>query len=337
MTSPDDGQSANLLPENFPSFLNHRLGAEEVVSLYRIVLGRPPENLDIIDRHVQTKVTIAEFLQVLLASPEYLERQRELANQELVGRIDVDGTPEQIQRLIAHARTVWTGYGESDPYWSVLTDDLFRQGDLEGTAAEQFYASGSDDAAALADLAAQHAIDLPVDGRILDFGCGVGRIGQHLSKMFASYVGVDISSSHLKIAADRFAELGQSNARFLSLSDYVDGTDSFDCVYSILVLQHNPPPIITYLLTRLVDSLRPGGVGLVQVPCALATYEFDLAGYLDQMSSRSEMEMHALPQYVVRDVLEAAGCRLVACLDDGRIVPHARSMMFLFQKGASTS
>jgi hypothetical protein len=85
-------------------------------------------------------------------------------------------------------------------------------------------------------------------------------------------------------------------------------------------------------LQRLLATLKPGGVGLFQIPCAFADYEFDLAAYLDEIDTRDSMEMHALPQHVVFDEIQRSGCRLVESVEDGRIVPLARSFTFLVQR-----
>ena len=72
--------------------------------------------------------------------------------------------------------------------------------------------------------------------RLLDFGCGVGRLGSFLVKLygFDSYTGIDLSPELLKMARKRHPRL-----RFLQVSSKFPFADKvFDLVLSCTVLQH---------------------------------------------------------------------------------------------------
>lgn len=73
-------------------------------------------------------------------------------------------------------------------------------------------------------------------GLAMDYGCGVGRLSNALSRSFQSVLGVDISSSMLLEA--RSANSGLDNVQFLhdngeSLTGVADGTVDF--IYSDIV------------------------------------------------------------------------------------------------------
>ena len=74
---------------------------------------------------------------------------------------------------------------------------------------------------------------------ILEFGCGVARIGLELAPRCRSWTGADLSVNMLAIAAKRLE--GVSNTRLVKLHqvglDQLEG-DSFDLVYSTNMLAH---------------------------------------------------------------------------------------------------
>lgn len=75
--------------------------------------------------------------------------------------------------------------------------------------------------------------------RVLELGCGVGRIGRELAPHCGYWQGVDISSNMLKLAQERLADHGNTGLCQLprtSLEMFEDG--SFDRAYSIAVFCH---------------------------------------------------------------------------------------------------
>jgi len=77
--------------------------------------------------------------------------------------------------------------------------------------------------------------------KVLDFGCGNGRLLDFLEKKEIEYTGLDISDKLLKEARNRF--LNQKQAEFQKISG-LDSlpleNDSFNIIYAIAVLHHVP-------------------------------------------------------------------------------------------------
>lgn len=95
-----------------------------------------------------------------------------------------------------------------------------------------------------------------VTGRVLDYGCGVGRLAPFLAPL-GDYVGADINSPALVHARETNPDL-----TFLDVG--ADGRiplepGTVDMVVSVTVLQHVPTAIIVQTCGELRRVLRPGG------------------------------------------------------------------------------
>jgi ubiquinone/menaquinone biosynthesis C-methylase UbiE len=158
-------------------------------------------------------------------------------------------------------RRDWTTLGARDPLWAVSVSAGKRGGRWE---VDEFLALGRRDVAAararLADLG------LPTTWeRVLDFGCGAGRLSQALAEHADEVVGVDVSAPMLDTA--RALDRSGGRCRFV-LNEapdlHVFPSGSFDLVYSELVLQHLPRRVVADYLAEFVRVLRPGAIALVQ-------------------------------------------------------------------------
>ncbi|KKN88908.1 hypothetical protein LCGC14_0245150 [marine sediment metagenome] len=100
----------------------------------------------------------------------------------------------------------------------------------------------------------------PSIGRVLDFGCGVGRFAEALMERADSYVGADINEGAFKFAPEL------EGTSYVALPDdripFDDG--EFDSVVAITVIQHIVEPeqfkIWSSELSRVV---KPGGMFLI--------------------------------------------------------------------------
>jgi SAM-dependent methyltransferase len=144
--------------------------------------------------------------------------------------------------------------------WAILTTPESHHWDPE-----EFFRTGEREVAA--EFAYLESLDVElVRGRALDFGCGLGRLTQPLADRFDEAVGVDIAASMIEGA--RTANKQGSRCQFVlnerdDLTVFAD--ESFDFVFSLLVLQHMPLSLSERYMREFVRVLKPGGIGYFQM------------------------------------------------------------------------
>ncbi len=104
------------------------------------------------------------------------------------------------------------------------------------------------------------ALDLQPDDRVLELGCGVGRIGRELAGRIAHWHGLDISERMIEVARDRLRDHANTQVDTLDrtrMDPIADG--SIDKAYSVAVFIHMDKEDLFLYLQDLYRALRPGG------------------------------------------------------------------------------
>lgn len=302
---------------------------DDVVSCYRFVLGREPESEEAVQHYVNAGIADWSALRaVFMRSSEFaaLIAGEQLDVEQLLppavfppARVDCEASPQQLAMLLARIKEEWEELGRTEPHWSVLTQESYRSQRFEANR-DHFYESGADVPALLRAFFDRHGITLGTEATCFELGCGVGRITSHLAGMFGRIVAADISQFHLDLCRHELDRRGIGNVDLVRLASpaAVEDLPEFDVFCSFIVLQHNPPPVMAFLLDRILGKLRPGGVAVFQLPVLALNYRFDLDAYLTSPEPL-HMEMHTLPQDKVFAIIRARGCRLVHLREDGAV------------------
>ena len=201
---------------------------------------------------------------------------------------------------------------------------------------EQFYETGQPDVARVQRTLERNGVEMAQLRTCLEYGCGLGRVTRWLAPHFDQLYAYDISLPHLEYIQDylRQREVNNVVVKQIQSVDDLTAMPSVDFVYSLVVLQHNPPPVIALLLKRLLQALNPGGYAYFQTPTYRMNDRFCLDVYLQNEGQRQEMEMHVLPQSAVFQIAQQTGAQVVEVLEDGHTgMRHKeRSNTFLVRK-----
>jgi len=153
----------------------------------------------------------------------------------------------------------WERFGRDDPYYGVVSREEMR-GRHDAEARASFFASGEEQVAALTDWLGELEPGF-APRRVLDYGCGVGRLVIPFALRANSVVGIDVSPSMLAEAANNARAHELDNVEFLTVDEMDRLAPDFDLVHSALVLQHIPVRQGERAIARLAELVRPGGIG----------------------------------------------------------------------------
>lgn len=301
---------------------------ELVIAAYQLILGREPEDREVVRSAAMGCRNVEELRHRFFASTEFTAHVLPGIAGPLQNRFPLDGERSQqvevtcdrkrLSQLLNHVEETWKKLGEQKPYWSVLTMPDFENEQFEANR-RKFYETGRADVERFQVWASRNDLSVNPAGSCLEYGCGVGRVTRWLSTMFAEVIACDVSAPHLDLARQDLRKQGAfANVRFLEIDSLtaLNNLPLVDMVFSIIVLQHNPPPVIALILTKLLACLRPCGIGYFQVPTRARGYRFRVDGYLKDRKGKLEMEMHAIPQKDVFAIIRQAGCELLEIQPD---------------------
>ncbi len=162
----------------------------------------------------------------------------------------------------------WNSYAEGDPLFAILSDSEMKNRKWN---LPQFIETGFREINTLMYKLNSQKIDFSKN-KVLDFGCGIGRLSLPLSEHFENVVGVDISKKMIDLA-DKINFIGNRIQYKCNQYDNLAlfEKESFDFIYSNIVLQHCPPVIIQQYLNDFYRILKPGGLIVFQLPSHLNT------------------------------------------------------------------
>ncbi|MCX7099275.1 MAG: class I SAM-dependent methyltransferase [Methylococcales bacterium] len=317
-----------------------KLSPEAITWAYRLFLDRDPESPLVVEEKLKMLISTQDVRQEFLNSYEFNSINDDLRSPLLSGNeppMHIEGVSDlQLQELFFHIQNIWENFGETEPYWSVATSEQFRSSNINDTRSK-FYETGLNNVTTLFNTLERNGIDHSHFKTCLEYGCGLGRVTCWLAKRFETVLGYDISGSHLRFTKQYFDEVGIQNVllHHISKPQDIGNFPKVDVIYSVIVLQHNPPPIIRLIIQELIRALNPGGIAYFQVPTYRLGYNFSMDDYLEGEAARGDMEMHVFPQKEIFDIIAKEHAKVVEILEDrwtGLKNGENRSNTFVVQK-----
>ena len=142
----------------------------------------------------------------------------------------------------------------------------------------------------------------PKQMRVLEIGCGTGRITRALAKFFGEVYAVDISGEMVERARMALrdypnARVFQNNGRDLAVVREAAGGAPFDFAFSYIVFQHIPSREVIESYVREVHSLlRPG-----------ALFKFQVQGYAAGEETLNSWHGVSYTEQQARELAESCG------------------------------
>jgi SAM-dependent methyltransferase len=295
---------------------------DEVIWSYRTILGREPESEDVVKIHLQSS-DFPALRESFLRSPDFIGDRALAATPGLAllpldlprNEIEHDVSVTQISQCLGKIKSAWSHLGIIRPHFSVLTDRKFLPDNLTENI-DKFWASGEREAAEVERTLAGVGFTGLATKNCVEYGCGVGRVTIGLARRFGRVDAYDISQGHLTQAELRAQAVGADNIHYhLCADDVLEELTPCDVLYTKLVLQHNPPPIIAQLVKRALRSLNANGIGIFQVPTYQVGYQFKIHEWLAE-EHRLDMQMHCLSQEVLFSIIAEEHCALLSVRED---------------------
>lgn len=280
-----------------------------VEAAYKFILERDPESDEIVTRHAHNFSSIDELYNSFINSKEYSCKinRKTISDYQLLEKIDVEVEVSSsiMNKIFKKINEEWQWLSQENPYWSVLTNPNYKNEKIDDKRKKEFYESGKRSADILFSSLKRNGIEKDLSKCVcFELGTGVGRITMHLANQFKRVVTADISKNMINISRKLFTELSIENVDFVHLENVwdIDKIKSYDVFYSLITLQHNPPPIQYYLINSIAKNLKKGGFLVFQVPFYMPEYRFVVKEYLEDTDYY--MEMHALPQKYIYEIFQ---------------------------------
>ncbi len=198
----------------------------------------------------------------------------------------------------------WDAFGKIDPLWAIFTKPGKENKKWD---VADFFETGLKEIDAL--IAYIDSLHIPAQRRkVLDFGCGVGRLSQALARYFDHVDGIDVAPSMIERARqfNRFGEKVRYHVNgTASLKIFSDNT--FDLIYSNVTLQHIPPLEVKAYLREFVRILAPGGLLIFQLPGTPVNGVSFLKAHTKRVAASSLLWLFRHIGYITRPIMVMHG------------------------------
>ena len=226
-----------------------------------------------------------------------------------------------------HTKKYWNSIAVNDPYFGVLTNIQFKGKVLKKHCEKEYNDSGLGNVHGLLkiieDLKCYHSLNLNT-AKVMDFGSGTGRMAQHMCKLCKKLTCVDISEIYLTMIANLCKNNNITNID-TCVYEKLHTIDKQDLIYSLIVLQHNPPDIIKFIVKQICDLLEPNGMAIIHIP-----YDSYTQRKID--TSGNVMEMHIVPKKEIIHIINTNNCTLEDIIETDYCGKEFKNCIYVWKK-----
>lgn len=229
----------------------------------------------------------------------------------------------------------WDTFGKVNPKWAIYN----KSG--SNISIEEFFKTGEREI----DNVRRYLLSRKVSVKksmALDFGCGMGRLTQAFSKMFNKVYGVDISKSMIELA-NKYNKYPKKCKYILNDKDNLSvfRNNTFDFVYTNIVLQHMKPKYALAYIKEFLRILRPEGILLFQIPSrrlmswqTLVEIIFPkfVVDFTKKKVQGAVMEMHTIRKEKILEFLEENNAKIVDITENKSAGKRFESFSYLVRK-----
>ena len=214
--------------------------------------------------------------------------------------------PDRLQDFAHAMKRDWDDRAKENAKWFINTVKLQQSDD-------EFYETGRVEVEKwfIADLALLTQGRDPSSLRLLEIGCGIGRMTKHLAGIFGEVHSTDVSAEMIKQARERLREFPNVRLYETNGLDFAALPDNyFDIGFSVYVFQHVPG--VAVIRSNLRDAyrvLKPGGILKFQAN-GIATPDFDEV-------EKNTWTGASFPEAEIRRLAEEVGAQLISIIDAG--------------------
>jgi 2-polyprenyl-3-methyl-5-hydroxy-6-metoxy-1,4-benzoquinol methylase len=219
--------------------------------------------------------------------------------------------------IIKKLSEIWEEKSKIEPYYSSINDDFYLLKNLNEENKKRFFDTGFNELNYILSIIKEAKINVDIITS-MEYGCGIGRVANSFCKKFYHTYAVDLSESYLNFAKEYISLDKTNNIDYIKISNENDigNLPNVDLIYSVLVLQHNPPPISSIIIEQFCKCINPNGIAIFQVPTYNPYYKFVEKEYLDKLKSAVDVDMHILDQKQVCETIFKNNCKIIEIKKD---------------------
>lgn len=155
-------------------------------------------------------------------------------------------------------------YSVTRNYYRTMTEgEVCRDQFLPAETEDEYNCTGRNDCKLILEQYAKRS-ETPLV-KVLDFGCGDGRVARFMAKECTNLTCVDVSPHVLKLVGQKMKTYRNSNVNFI-LADDFNEENKYNFIYTLQVLQHCTFDDQIQLITKIKNALTEDGWALLHLP-----------------------------------------------------------------------